>query len=218
MRIAIFGATGQTGLEAVAQALQKGYDVTAVVRNPDKLAIRDSKLTVVRGDVMDAASLTPLLEHHDAIVSCLGFPRASPVTGYTDSMKAIVEAMRKNNIRKLVTMTSWYTDTTTAANGGFFVNWLLVPLIKPVLCNMRAMETFLSEQCQDLDYTVVRPPGLGKGDLSGNPVSVTEEAYFVKGNKGAHRIPRADVASFMLSLLSTSQYNRKMIAMTTAVL
>jgi putative NADH-flavin reductase len=30
----------------VAQALQKGYDVTAVVRNPDKLAIRDSKLTV----------------------------------------------------------------------------------------------------------------------------------------------------------------------------
>ncbi|KAF2353081.1 NAD(P)-binding domain [Trinorchestia longiramus] len=216
MKIAIFGATGQTGLEAVAQALQMGYHVTAVVRTPDKIQIKDPKLEVVVGDVMDTGSLRPLLAGHEAVISCLGFPRTKPVTGYTDSMKAITEAMRSNNIRKLVTMTSWYTDTTKASMGGFFVNWILVPLIKPVLLNMYDMEVYLRQDCGDLDYTVVRPPGLGSGTPTGRPVSVTEDEYFVKGVSGGHRIPRADVAAFMLSLLSTSQYNKKMLAMTTA--
>ncbi|MPC13439.1 hypothetical protein E2C01_006174 [Portunus trituberculatus] len=67
---------------------------------------------VVKGDVFDEASLTPVMVEQDAVVSCLGFNRnPQPVTGYTESMSAIVEAMRKTNITRLVTMTAWYTDS-----------------------------------------------------------------------------------------------------------
>ena len=39
--IIIFGATGGTGTELVQQALAKNYNVTAFVRNPEKLNLKD---------------------------------------------------------------------------------------------------------------------------------------------------------------------------------
>lgn len=46
MRIAVLGATGQTGQYLVKQAIQKGYGVTAVVRNPKKVALQHERLKV----------------------------------------------------------------------------------------------------------------------------------------------------------------------------
>ena len=36
-KLAIFGATGQTGIHLVTQPLNKGHEVKALVRNPEKL-------------------------------------------------------------------------------------------------------------------------------------------------------------------------------------
>jgi putative NADH-flavin reductase len=49
MRILIFGATGRTGRELVSQALRRGHDVSAFVRNPGKLTVVDARLRVVQG-------------------------------------------------------------------------------------------------------------------------------------------------------------------------
>ena len=38
MKIAIFGATGNSGLELIKQGLERGHEITAIVRNPAKLA------------------------------------------------------------------------------------------------------------------------------------------------------------------------------------
>lgn len=46
MKITILGATGQTGQYLVNQALQQGHAVTAVVRNPGKLAVHHDNLKV----------------------------------------------------------------------------------------------------------------------------------------------------------------------------
>lgn len=214
MRVAVLGATGQTGQEAVAQALKEGHTVTAIVRNPDKMKLQDPNLKVVQGDVFSESSLTAVLPEHDAVVSCLGFARKpKPVTGYSESIKAIAGAMRTANVRRLVTMTSWYTDTSTAAKGGFIINWILVPLIKPVLTNMYQMEEHLRDHCGDLDYTVVRPPGLGSGPLTAKPIK-TEENFLVEGSTSG-RMPRSDVARFMLSVLGGDTFSKKMVAIAT---
>ncbi|MYV67428.1 NAD(P)H-binding protein, partial [Streptomyces sp. SID2131] len=39
MRLTVFGATGGVGREVVRQALAAGHEVTAVVRNPARLAV-----------------------------------------------------------------------------------------------------------------------------------------------------------------------------------
>ena len=47
MKIAVLGATGATGIRFVKEALVVGYDIVAVVRNPDKLKdVKDNRLEV----------------------------------------------------------------------------------------------------------------------------------------------------------------------------
>src|ERR1700682_4596209 len=60
-RILIIGATGGTGRQLVAQALERGYAVTALVRDPSKVSVDHPKLTVIQGDVLDASSVDAAL-------------------------------------------------------------------------------------------------------------------------------------------------------------
>jgi putative NADH-flavin reductase len=46
MKLAILGATGPSGVQLVKEALERGHDVTAIVRNPDKLTEKHDKLKV----------------------------------------------------------------------------------------------------------------------------------------------------------------------------
>lgn len=48
MKITVLGATGQTGQYLVNQALQQGHTVTAIVRNPGKLAVHHDNLKVMK--------------------------------------------------------------------------------------------------------------------------------------------------------------------------
>ena len=53
--------------------------------------------------------------------------------------------------------------------GPFSIEWILKPLfLKKVLNNMYEMENYLIAECQDINYTVVRPAGLANGDMTGN--------------------------------------------------
>ena len=49
MKIAVLGATGPSGLQVVQEALERGHDVTAIVRDPDKLnrSVTHDKLKVI---------------------------------------------------------------------------------------------------------------------------------------------------------------------------
>ena len=57
MKLAIFGATGGTGIEIVEQALERGRSVTAFVRNPAQLADKGNRVTIVTGDIHDLKSV-----------------------------------------------------------------------------------------------------------------------------------------------------------------
>ena len=49
MKLAIFGSTGKTGVEIVRQALEQGHIVTAFVRDPERLTVKDDTIIVVVG-------------------------------------------------------------------------------------------------------------------------------------------------------------------------
>ena len=67
MRLAVFGATGRTGKPLVEQALNAGYEVTAFVRDPSKLATKHERLTVVQGDATDAVAVERVVHVADAV-------------------------------------------------------------------------------------------------------------------------------------------------------
>ncbi|KAF5906631.1 flavin reductase (NADPH)-like, partial [Clarias magur] len=161
MKIAVLGATGQTGQQLITQALQQGHIVMAIVRNPSKLTINHENLKVVEGNIFSEESLKPHFTGQDVVMSCLGFQPSffNGVDGYTQSMTAILNAMQEVKVNRLIAMTSWYTDPNSANKASYFVRYLLLPIIRSVLSNMYEMEKNL-EKIDDMNWTVVRPPGL----------------------------------------------------------
>ncbi|KAM4745377.1 flavin reductase (NADPH)-like isoform 1-T2 [Anableps anableps] len=215
MKIALLGATGQTGQFLVKQALEQGHTVTAVVRNPAKLTVQHDNLKVVSADIFSADSLKPHFKDQDVVVSCLGFPASffSGVTGYTASMAATVGAMREARVNRVITMTSWYTEPNSGTQSPFLIRFLLLPMIRNVLSNMYEMERFL-QKTEDINWTVVRPPGLKNLGATAQEF-LTHEGYFVPDNNAQAAVGRGDVARFMLSLLNSNAWVKKGVAFTT---
>ena len=77
MRLLVFGATGGTGRALLDQGLALGHQMTAFVRNPGVLEARPG-LTIVQGDVTDAAAVNHAVAGHEAILSALGHAAGSP--------------------------------------------------------------------------------------------------------------------------------------------
>ncbi|MFF4606760.1 NAD(P)-dependent oxidoreductase [Streptomyces sp. NPDC001339] len=70
--IALFGANGSIGSRILGEALQRGHQVTAVVRDPAKITTTHPNLTVTTGDVLDPASVAAVAKGKDVVVSAVG--------------------------------------------------------------------------------------------------------------------------------------------------
>ncbi|XP_021372134.1 flavin reductase (NADPH)-like [Mizuhopecten yessoensis] len=213
MKIAVLGATGPSGLQLVQESLERGHEVTALVRNPDKLShIDDAKLKVEKVDIFNEADLNSHFGGCDVVMSCLGTAPSlfgmSTLTFYLDSIKPIIGAMRKCGNTRLVTMTA--VDTIPQNRGPWIFEWIIRPVfLSSVLQSMSVMEDYLQKECQDIDFTVVKPPGLTNEPSSGTEVKGAEGQY-IEGT--IRRISRRDVAKFMLDCIPLKQWVRKLVS------
>lgn len=91
MKIAIIGASGNVGTRLVDEALRRDHFVTAIARDPSKIAPRTG-LTLVAGDANQAGDLAPKLRGHGAIVSSVGFRASDP--------SLLIEAVRGSGVKR----------------------------------------------------------------------------------------------------------------------
>lgn len=111
MKITIIAATGGIGRHLVEQCLDRGHDVTAVVRSPAKLTRPVRAVTV---DLMapDPAALAGAVEGTDAVLSAYG-PRSRADFGITASgTRAVIEAMQAAAARRLLVVSAAPVLTT----------------------------------------------------------------------------------------------------------
>ncbi|KAK7090981.1 flavin reductase (NADPH)-like isoform X2 [Littorina saxatilis] len=214
MKIAVFGATGPTGQQVVIQALAKeGTEVRALVRDPDKmtsLVEPHEKLHIHKVDLTKPEEFATHLHGVDVVLSCLGGRAGifNPCSVYTDTIVPIVTAMRQANVKRLICITSWGAKDEPGLP--WVISWFLKPtFLRNVLANMGEMEDYLAEKCSDINYTVVKPPGLSKDPVSEKEI-LTREGQFVEN--AANSIARADLARFMIACLDTEDFNHKLVA------
>ena len=173
MKLTVFGATGGTGSQVVSQALDAGHEVTAVVRDPARLAISHRSLMVVTADVLQPADIAEAVAGRDAVISALGHSRrpqdrkaAANSTLCADSARSITETMRQVGSRRLVIVSASgpYTD-----GDGPVLRYVLKPILGRVLkdewTDLVAMEQVV--RASGLDWTVLRPPRLTDKLLTG---------------------------------------------------
>jgi len=105
MKLLILGATGATGLQVVAQAVERGHTVTAFVRNLGSLETFGARITVVRGNPLDPAELAGALSGQEAVLSAFG-PRLPISKKDADLLQrfalALTRAMQQAGVRRVV--------------------------------------------------------------------------------------------------------------------
>jgi hypothetical protein len=92
MKIALFGATGQVGQLILDEALARGHDVVAVVRDAARLARRDPRLQVIVGEAADSTAWLDAVRGADAAVASLSGRR----DGAPDSVPANATALLRH--------------------------------------------------------------------------------------------------------------------------
>ena len=103
MKIALIGATGYVGAALLEEALNRGHQVTALMRHPEKLPAH-ANLSAQRADVHDVASLTEQLRGHDAVLSAFnpGWGQVDIRAQFIAGSQAIVAATKAAGIRRLL--------------------------------------------------------------------------------------------------------------------
>lgn len=122
MRIAIFGATGIVGSAITKEALAQGYEVTVLTRDTRKVRITDSRLTIVRGEVTDRATVKKVLEGSDAVIQSLGIGgkgTGKPTTFVSEANKLIMEEMKQMNVHRLIAI-----SVIGAGDSMYFLPWI----------------------------------------------------------------------------------------------
>jgi putative NADH-flavin reductase len=208
MKLTIFGATGGIGRELLEQAEGAGHDVTAVVRDPTKLAAGRNGARVVRADLeaSEPAIIESAVAGADAVLSGLG-PRPMAKAGVAEhGTRAIIEAMQAARVRRILVVSAAPISTVPSPGRpnpprhdpgeGFFMRNVLTPAIKVVLreryADLALMEDVL--RASGLDWTVFRPPRLTNGSLTGH-----YRTALGRNLLGGSVISRADVAHAMLA-------------------
>ncbi len=107
VKLFVIGATGRTGHEVVQQALARNHHVTAFVRSPENISLKNERLTVLKGNAMDENELFRAMQNHDAVVSTLG-PREvfKPSSMLHDSALATTRAMNRSGVKRLVVLSA----------------------------------------------------------------------------------------------------------------
>jgi putative NADH-flavin reductase len=154
MRVAVFGAAGRTGRLVIDRALEAGHDVTALVRRPD--VGLPQTVTLVRGDARDAAALDTGLDGAEAVASVMAIQAtAEATTELSDATRAIVQAMGRRGISRIVITT----------NGSVFHDREVADPYRVVAIEHRRNVAML--RATSLAWTVLAPGFLTDDDASG---------------------------------------------------
>jgi len=103
MNVALIGATGFVGSAIVKEALDRGHEVTAIVRHPEKLTSHP-KLRAQKGDVSNENEVARLVAGQDAVISAFnpGWTNPDIYDLQVKGTKAIIAGVKKAGIKRLL--------------------------------------------------------------------------------------------------------------------
>jgi len=197
MNLFVIGATGRTGREIVQQALARGHHVTAFVRSPESITIRNERLNVLKGNATNEDQLFDAIQNHDAVVSTLG-PRQplKPSSLLRDSALATTRAMNRSGVKRLLVLSA-------AAHFSGIPNRIISLILRNHMRDSLKMEEIV--QGSGLDWTIARPPRLTQGNY------ITYRSREGAAPKMGFSLARKAVAAFMLDAIEQKKHFQKIV-------
>ena len=205
-KIAVFGASGRTGKLFTELALKNGYEVKALVREPSRLGFQHPNLQVMQGDISNPIQVEETINATEAVIDLIGPGKGSLPDLQRTATRHIIQAMKQNEVKRLIVLASLPFGILDENDKPAFMSRVMMVLVKNLMGAMveDAREHIDLIKQSDLDWTVVRAPGLSDQSSQGK-----YRVGSLDANTGKS-IARADVAAFMLDELKNPKYIRKM--------
>lgn len=206
VNVVVFGATGDTGRWITDRAVQAGHEVTAFVRDPGRMPVVPDRVKVVRGDVLDAASVDGAVAGQNAVLSALGSSARNPAPVLSTGVRHILDAMERHHVRRIVALSA---AGALGESAGFLFGNLGLRIFRMWLPEVYGAHRKMLEELQrrGVDWIAVRavlltnapPKGRYRVAIEGIP-------------RWGFRISRPDVAEFMVRQMTSDEFVRKMPA------
>ena len=200
-RIALFGASGQTGQQFLDAALAKGYTVKALVRNPENITQKSTKLTVIKGDVLNSDDVMQTLKDTDIVVSLFGHVKNSPEWLQTDGTNNIISSMKVCKVDKIISLSGGGLPFPSKDEPKFADKIIktIMKIVVPKILN-DAVKHHEALAASGLKWIIVRGPRLNNAPKSGS--------YRVGwvGVNASTKISRGDLADFIITQVEDDQF------------
>lgn len=200
MKVIVFGGTGSVGRLVVAQAADRGDEVTLFTRSLAAVGQEDPRVRAVAGDVFDASALAPVVAGHEAVIITLGGGRKGGVRA--PGTAAVIEAMRATGVRRLVVQSTIGVGDSREQLNFYWKRLMFGLLLRGAYADHVEQERLTRES--GLDWTIVRPGAFTDGPRTGR-----YRRGFGPREKTTLKVSRADVADFVVEQLTDDTWLRR---------
>ena len=208
MKVALIGATGFVGSQLLYEALNRGHEVTAIVRRTERLPAR-TNLTAKQGEVMDTEGLAGLLAGHDAVIAAFNPDRTVPGDVYERMVagaRSIIAATKQSGVKRLLVVGG--AGSLEVAPGQQLIDQPDFPAEWKAGAGSTRQFLYLLKDEPDLDWTFLSPAAMlqpgertGQFRLGGDQMLVDAE--------GQCRISTQDYAVAMIDELEEPKHTRR---------
>jgi uncharacterized protein YbjT (DUF2867 family) len=215
MKVIVFGATGGTGRATVRELLEGGHEVTAFSRHSEQLDLLSERLHLQSGDVLHAKDVESAVSGQDAVVVALGVNdnplkvrvlhrSRTPVTVCSGGTRLIIDAMKRQGLRRLVVLSAYGVgETRDKLPWPFKLAYRL--LLKEQMADKERQEVMV--RSSGLDWVIVQPVGLTDAQPKDEVLASAE------GQVRRTTIPRRNVGRFLATAVTGDRFLHQSVAL-----
>ncbi|MGI9235771.1 MAG: NAD(P)-dependent oxidoreductase [Woeseiaceae bacterium] len=216
--IVIFGATGEVGSHVVQEALDRGHRVAAVSRRPEQVEDQHDNLSVVKGDLLDKASVAEIVVDQDVVIlsvrGVIGDSGSPESALQFIAAENLVDALFRQKDRAPRLIHVGGSGSLEVESGILFAEKLptiLLPkkLEVEILGQILALEFY--HKVDDVKWTYITPP---KKFTNGPRTGVFRIGgdRALQDDRGKTRVSRADFAVALIDEAEQAKHVRKRIS------
>jgi putative NADH-flavin reductase len=207
--VLVLGAGGKTGGAVVQQAQAAGHQVTAFVHHAADYDGR-AGVDVAEGDATDPDAVAAAVAGQDAVIDTIGgkTPYKSNITLEADVARAVIAAMTRSGVRRLlVTSSVGVGDSRASATRGLRV--LLKTFLRGSTADKAAMEREVT--ASGLDWTIARPAVLTDKQATGDV-----RTFAPATGQKPRRTSRVGLAAWLVAQLDDSENVHRAVTVATS--
>ncbi|MGE7884053.1 NAD(P)-dependent oxidoreductase [Bacillus sp. NPDC094077] len=202
MKVCILGATGRVGSNIIKLALKDSAEVTALVRDLNRMEIKHERLQVIEGNVLNRNGIKEAIKGCDIVISALGTDRNGTLA---KSMPNIIKYMEEEGIKKIITIgTAGILQART--NPSIYRFQSTESRRKTTTAAEDHLAAYEALSHSELCWTVVCPTHLIDGDMTG--IYRTEKDILPEGGV---KITVGDTAHFTWDLCNKNIYENSRV-------